>query len=328
MRQTGIVTPDDAERNEAPAAVLCIGLLSLDVLQTVERLPADNEKITALSMSVDYGGPAANAAGVAAGLGSGATLLTVVGRSPVAQLAAAAALASGVEVVDCTVGPDAPFPVSSVLVNAHTGSRAVVSTNAAGQQARLPQALSLSGFGCVLIDGHQMELSVQVATLARRHGVPVLFDGGSWKPGTAELLPLVDVALVSADFRVPGFEGDVLDYLSQAGCLVVAQSHGADPLEYAVGEYRVDVAVPHVEPVDTTGAGDCLHGALAHAISCAGLHTDRVEELFRFATRAASCSCLGRSARGWLDNASLVNDVLALLPAPGRPQSRRVALRE
>lgn len=314
MRQTGIVTRDDAQRNESPARVLCIGVLTLDVLQTVERLPVDNEKLTALSMAVDYGGPAANAAGVAAGLGSSATLLTVVGRRPLAQVAASAARASGVEVVDCSVEPDAPFPVSSVLVNAHTGSRAVVSTNAAGQQARLPGDLSLSRFGCVLLDGHQMELGVQVTLLARSQGVPVVFDGGSWKPGTAELLKLVDVALVSADFRVPGFDGDVLEYLLQAGCLVAAQSHGADPLQFAVGERRGSVTVPHVEALDTTGAGDCLHGALAHAIASVGLGTDRVEELFRFATRAASYSCLGSSARGWLSNASLVNEVLAVAP--------------
>lgn len=314
MRKTETMTAVDTQRDEPSSGVLCVGVLTLDVLQTVERLPADNEKLTALSMTIDYGGPAANAAGVAAGLGLPATLLTVVGTSPLAQVAASAARESGVETVDCSAQPDAPFPVSSVLINANSGSRAVISTSAAGQRAGLPKDLSLSGCGCVLLDGHQMELGAQVATLARRQGVPVLLDGGSWKPGTAELLPLVDVALVSADFLVPGLDGDLLEYLNRAGCLVAAQSHGSDPLEYLVGQRRGTVKVPQVAVVDTTGAGDCLHGALAFAIAHVGLRTDLIEDLLRFASQAASFSCLGRSARGWLDDPTLVSQALALLP--------------
>jgi hypothetical protein len=49
----------------------------------------------------------------------------------------------------------------------------------------------------VLVDGHHLDLALPVAAAARAAGVPVLLDGGSWKPGLEGLLELVDIALLS-----------------------------------------------------------------------------------------------------------------------------------
>ena len=49
--------------------LVCCGLTTLDMTQVVERLPAPDEKVTALSLDVDLGGPAANAATTAVALG-------------------------------------------------------------------------------------------------------------------------------------------------------------------------------------------------------------------------------------------------------------------
>ena len=44
---------------------------------------------------------------------------------------------------------------------------------------------------------------IDAATVARLAGIPVLLDGGSWKPGLERLIPLVDAAVLSADFAPP-----------------------------------------------------------------------------------------------------------------------------
>ncbi len=56
----------------------------------------------------------------------------------------------------------------------------------------------------VLVDGHHLAAATVLARAARRRGVPVVLDGGSWKPGPGELLREVDDAVLSADFVLPG----------------------------------------------------------------------------------------------------------------------------
>jgi len=114
---------------------------------------------------------------------------------------------AGLDVVDLLAGMDAAPPVSTVLLTRATGERAVVSVNAtatAGVRVPADAALDdlLDGAAVLLVDGHHLEVAVALAARARRRGVPVVLDGGSWKPGLERLLRHVDHAVLSADFRL------------------------------------------------------------------------------------------------------------------------------
>jgi sugar/nucleoside kinase (ribokinase family) len=244
--------------------VLACGLATVDVVQTVERMSGANEKVVALGTRVEAGGPALNAAVTAALLGMPSRLATAVGRSPLAGVVRADCATHGVELVDLAAdGFD--VPVSSVLVTAATGERAVASRNAAGVStwAALDVDAVLDGVSAVLVDGHHLPVAVAVATRAREHGIPVLADAGSWKPGLETLLARVDVLVASSDLRVPGIAGrpELADLLA-LGPTWVARSAGADPVRWQSADgSRGSVPVPEVEVVDTVGAGDVLHGA-------------------------------------------------------------------
>jgi len=64
------------------ARILCAGLATVDLLYTVDRIPAVDEKAQATSVEVAAGGPAANAAITAALLGAEVTLVSAVGEHP------------------------------------------------------------------------------------------------------------------------------------------------------------------------------------------------------------------------------------------------------
>ena len=119
------------------------GLITLDVLQVVERLPAPDEKIVATDLHVTFGGPAANAAATAAALGARVRLVTALGSGVVADLVRQGLRESGVELVDLLDGAPAMPTVSTVLVTRATGERAVVSVNATST-ADLPWASIIS----------------------------------------------------------------------------------------------------------------------------------------------------------------------------------------
>ncbi|MGB8022390.1 MAG: PfkB family carbohydrate kinase [Candidatus Nanopelagicales bacterium] len=318
--------------------VLTCGVAVLDVQQTVDRLPGPDEKLVANDLLVASGGPAANAAVTAAALGVGARLVTRIGDSPLGTLIRADLAAHGVEVFDRAGPLDLPA-VSTVLVTRGTGQRAVVSVNASRHGAALPDGgpdaadwapALVDGMDSVLVDGHHLDLALPLAEAARAAGVPVLLDGGSWKPGLERLLALVDIALVSAVLQVPADLGgstgrpgdDVLATVRALGPPVVARSRGPLPIEVLTSAGRAEVPVPRVEVVDTLGAGDVLHGALSAWLAVRG--TGDLQDGLAWAARIAADSCTSAGARGWLADQNRLarhRKVLAPDAHPGSPPS-------
>ena len=276
-----------------------VGLSTIDIIYTVSKQPRANQKVTAESQQIVVGGPATNAAITFAYLGGSATLVTSVGLHPLSSCTREDCTRFGIELIDLAPESHEPPAVSSVTVDAE-GQRSVVSVNAVGRDISSPevQAISLGRAQTLLVDGHAMQACQAWAQAARGSGIPVIFDGGSWKPGTERLLESVDVAICSADFLPPGCSNseEVTEYLRASGVTRIAISHGADPI-HAVSELGMnDIQVPHVEVLDTTGAGDVLHGAFCfHYSGGCGF-----EEALRRAALVASESCRYRGTREWM----------------------------
>ena len=282
--------------------VVCLGLLTIDHVLTVDAVPGPDEKVVARSSTLDAGGPAANAAATASLLGSEVTLVTAVGTSALTDLAVSRLTGRGVTVVDLLADAPGMPAISTVLVTADSGDRAVVSMNATAVEAGtdVPPDL-LDTAAVLLVDGHHIETAIPAAVAARRRGIPVLFDGGSWKAGTDRLLEHVDVALVSSDFSPPD-GSDPLAYLTRAGCPVAARSDGPRPIVGRIDDERFEVPVDQVDVVDTLGAGDVLHGALAHFMATSYERPSSVPGLVRAAAVVAGASVRHAGARGWTDD--------------------------
>lgn len=285
---------------------LFVGLCTLDVIQLVDHAPASNEKLTAREQVIAAGGPAANAGVAFSYLGGTARLLTAIGSHPLGVGVAADLDTLGVTVSDLAADSPEPPTVSSVLVTASTGERAVASTNATGHRLAPPDDLDALVAACdiVELDGHHMELAISAARAARAAGRTTLFDGGSWKTGTQDLLPLIDVAVCSADFHPPGAITPMatLRFLREHGVVWSAVSGGAGPIRWAGpgGEGTVDV--PVVEVADTLGAGDVLHGALAHQLATRGGSptSEGFVEALSEAAVVASRACASFGTRAWM----------------------------
>ena len=127
----------------------------------------------------------------------------------------------------------------------------------------------------VLIDGHNPPLARAGLDLAERVGALRLMDAGSWKDDAADLPGRCDVVAPSARFHPPGPAGalrepaDVAAWLRSRGAGAVVLTRGSAPVLWWCGERSGSAAPPAVEAVDTLGAGDVFHGALALALACA-----------------------------------------------------------
>lgn len=292
----------------ASTHVVLAGLATLDVVQLVERLPDPNEKIGALDFLVAAGGPATNAAVASARCGGTATLVTALPEHPMSQLIRADLEACGVRVEVVDAGPDPMPPTASIMITRATGDRAVVSpTGGAMSERETPADLDVTalvdGASALLIDGYHRHLALPLAIAARQRGIPVILDAGSWKPYSAEVLDHVDLAVVSGDFAPPGTEGEpgaVLDALDGLGVPRVVITRGALPMLHRTSRGDGEVPVEPVEVVDTLGAGDFFHGALAHRVASLGLDDRRLPDDLAWASRVAGASLGSFGTRAWL----------------------------
>ncbi|NJL61586.1 MAG: sugar kinase [Methylacidiphilales bacterium] len=296
---------------------LFIGLTTLDLIYLANSPPQNNQKLVALDYTVAAGGPATNAAVTFNYLENTATILAVVGSHPMTQL-----IHSDLEnctinrnyqinIIDLEPTNQNPPPVSSIIVTQTTGERAVISINAVKTPASkqtIPADIleNIDIFDIILIDGHQIEVGFSIAQLAKSKNIPVVLDGGSWKPGFEKILPFVDYAICSANFCPPNCHTseDVFTYLSQIKIPYIAITHGGNPIEYLISSlsFNADelgvrslIDVPIIQPVDTLGAGDIFHGAFCHYI----LHKNFPEALFSSA-KIAGYSCQFFGTRRWM----------------------------
>lgn len=284
-----------------------VGLSTLDVIQLVEHIPSPDEKVVALDLCVAAGGPAANAAVAFAALGGHSTLVTRISHDDIGRMVAADLAAHGVEVVNAADATQSATTVASILVTRDTGERAVVSAGDAGRSHQLaadpaaPPVVAAEGADVVVMDSYELDLSLPIARAARDAGVPVVLDCGSRKQQTESQLGYVSLAAVSENYLPLSPAGIVADLQHQRVPFGVVTA-GPKPLTYweSISGPARSLDVKAVTVVDSLGAGDFFHGALAYAVATLGLRQDNFHECLGFASEVAGLSVRSFGSRAWL----------------------------
>ena len=258
-------------------------------------------KLLLSDCTIAAGGPATNAAVAFSGLGNAAVLAGVLGTHAIAQLIRADLAEYNVRIIDLQPGRSHSPPVSSIIVTQQTGDRAVISVNATKSQVD-SQAINqdiLTSVNIILFDGHQIPASQEIAQLAKSKNIPIVLDGGSWKPGLAEILPFVEWAVCSDNFHPPDCHNSqqVFAYLSAAGIPNIAITRGEKPIQYLSNGSFGSLEVPQIQAADTLGAGDIFHGAFCHYII-----QDNFINALTAAAKIASDSCKVFGTRQWIKN--------------------------
>ncbi len=273
--------------------VLCVGHASYDLVFSVVRHPAEDEKIVADGLIACGGGPAANAAVTVARLGFKSAFAGYLGLDLYGEKHWQELSGEGVD-LRLTVRGSSPTPLSAILVKPD-GKRALI--NYKGETRPLAVGdidFSAIVFKVVLFDGHEPHLSVPFAERARSETVPTVLDAGSLHAGTKALMGRVDYLVCSEKFarQFAADEERALARLAEAAPAVVI-TLGERGLIWRRGTERGAVPAFTVAAVDTTGAGDAFHGAFAAAVAAG---TEWVD-LLRYASAAGALCCTKMGAR-------------------------------
>lgn len=282
--------------------VLCVGVATWDTIAVVDRLPGDDERIVARTLTTGGGGPAATAAVAMARLGVSVGFCGVVGADETGELIRAGLAAEGVDVRRLRSEPGTESVRSLNLVVAATGSRSIVTMPSSPPPAA---AIPVGRVRWLHVD--QTGYPAARAALAESGGSLLSVDAGNPIPGlTLAGIDLFVPTATALERVLPGADlagrmrsavaagaGDVVVTAGGDGSYVLVPGSDHGP---GLGAAEIVRIAPHpVQVVSTIGAGDVYHGALV-----AGL-VDGLDlvEAARQASVAAALSCRaldGRSA--------------------------------
>lgn len=292
-------------RRRGCGELVCVGLTSVDVQQRVAAFPVDGTTARAKWQRVAAGGSAASAAITAAGLGSGVTLVTALGRHPLAQLLLRELSGFGVRVVDLTPAGFLPPSVRSVVVHERTGERRTVAGAETGlSKGEVPAELAalVLDADAVLVDGtHQAAaLAASADTAAGR--APVIRHVETPQEANDRLLPRADILLCCAvDGRPADWSAEPVRRLRGAVQYGVL-APGRGPVRWwDDGQRSGEVPLPEVAVEDTSGVGDVFAGAFAHAVAATAWRDRPLPEYVEFAVDIAADRVQHLGSREWLN---------------------------
>jgi sugar/nucleoside kinase (ribokinase family) len=288
---------------------LFLGRTTFDLLYRLDRMPAEDTKTYARNFQAAPGGPALNAAITHALLGGKAMLVSAVGSGPWAARVRNRLRRHGVRLLDLAAGTGYETPLCTVLANAANATRTIVNppiSPAALRHLSASWAAEMpSSWGrippVVLSDGFFLEETSALLSACKCAGAAICLDGGSWKPGTAELAPLLTVAICSERFAIPGHTGPSGDldalfaWFAARGVPYVAVTRGAKSILASDRGRRFEIEVARIAATDTLGAGDVLHGAFCYHFA----RKSDFEPALRWASEIATLSCQGLGAQAW-----------------------------
>jgi ribokinase len=279
------------------ADVVVVGSVNADLVVRVARLPAPGETVTRGTFARHGGGKGANQAVAAARLGARTALVAAVGADALGAEALAGLEGEGVDVGAVVRLEEEPTGVALIVVDEQGENQIAVASgaNAALDGPSVERALAGLGAGVVLlsleVSDEALLAGVGAARLALLNPAPArelpaaLLDAGPLlTPNAGEARGMTGEEDVRAAARALHARtgAPVVVTLGADGALLTRD--GGDP---------VRIAAPTVAAVDTTGAGDCLNGALAAELARGA----PLEDAVAFAVRAAAHSTLAHGAR-------------------------------
>lgn len=299
--------------------ITVFGSLNVDLLFTLDRLPAPGETVLTREIVQLPGGKGANQATAAAKAGASTRFVGCVGEdglgAPVlASLRAAGCDVSGVREVPGATG-------TAVVMVERSGENQIVVGSGANMaaDAAMLEAVKL-GPGDTLVCQMEIPLEATVAGLAaaRRAGARTVLNLAPARPLPPDVLGDVDVLILNEGEAtvLAGAEAPPLETARRLAaahgltCVVTLGGEGALTVMPDGRGYRVGT-LP-VRAVDTVGAGDAFVGVLAAALDAGRA----MPEALHRASVAAGLTCTRPGAAAALPDAAEIEGRLSALAGP------------
>ena len=295
------------------ARIACVGITVLDRIWYLADLPKEGGKYVANNYTEVGGGPAATAAVAAAKLGANVDFIGRVGDDDTGSRLLAELESLGVNTRFTRIFKGARSSQSAVLVDA-SGERIIANYPSPDLPAEADwlQDIDFSQWDVVLADVRWHDGAKQALTLARQQGVTTVLDADITPQDIADLVALSDHAAFSA----PGLQrltqiAEAESALKKAQTLTnghVYVTQGKDGCYWLERGALSHLPAFQIDVVDTTGAGDVFHGALAVGLA----QNQPAQDAVRFASAVAALKCTRPGGRAGIPDCDQTRSFLSL----------------
>ena len=305
--------------------IVVFGSLNMDLLMQVPVLPRPGETVLSPGYVMKPGGKGNNQAMAAARAGAEVMMVGRVGdddfgRRLIANLKDNGVNAAGVEVCE------EPTGIACICVDPHGLNHITVGcgANAKANASQVPEATLHLGAATVLM---QMEIPLEqnwaLIEHAHQSGALSVLNVAPAAPVPSTVLKHLDVLVANEHEAEPlagalgvptGEPVDMARALARAAEVTCVITLGGGGAVAARGDDLWVVKAMHIDPADTTGAGDAFTGVLAASL-------DEVVDLPRAlqrATVAAGLTCLALGAQESLPTAAAIDANLDRVARPRR----------
>ncbi|MBV8900592.1 MAG: ribokinase [Verrucomicrobia bacterium] len=276
-----------------PSRILVVGSSNTDLVIYCDRLPRPGETVLGGEFQTFGGGKGANQAVAAARAGGNVTFVAARGADDFGKAARDRLAAEGIDLDYFQIAPGVPSGVALILVDGKTRDNLIAVAKSANDALDFTMvSAARPAFARADVVIAQLEIRDEVieavAGLCGELGKRWILNPAPTRPLSQPVLAAVHTIVVNEheakDYSgVADFDQAVRWFLGQ-GCKQVVVTLGSEGVIYAGAEGKGRIAAPRVQPVDTTGAGDCFVGWLGVGIADGLSLAEAAEQ----ATRAAS----------------------------------------
>jgi sulfofructose kinase len=278
-----------------PPRILCIGMPVRDLTFRIEELPERGFKVNASHFEEICGGNALNGAIGIVRLGGRASICGPMGdaRETSSRYIFDKLALEGIDTTQIVHMPDLVTPISNIMIDP-SGERTIVTfRDPELWKVKLPDPdVLLNDCSAILTENRCAEFCTDLCVEARKRGIPVIVDVDRTMSLREGLLTASSHLVFSSEaLQATAGVSDDAEALKKIARLTpsfLAGTRGAKGTLWLDDQHNLQQtpAFP-VHTVDTLGAGDVFHGALALAIT----EKQDLREALRFASAAAALKC-------------------------------------
>ncbi len=278
------------------------GLNAVDHLIVVPEYPVFDTKMRFLEHRQTAGGQSATTMVTLQRLGFKTAYAGRFGSDVEGEFGLASVRDEGVDVEFVEVIEGARTQLAFIIIEQRSGERTIIWDRDERLAYKPDDApIALATIGRVLhLDAHDPPACARIARAARASGSIVSADIDNIYEGLPELLPLIDILIVSKEFphRLTGISDErasLVELKARYGCAVVGMTRGLrGAIVYCEGQF---IESPAFEVPggcrDTTGAGDAFRGGFLYGL----LKDEDIESSLGSANAVAALKCRDLGAR-------------------------------
>lgn len=288
-----------------------IGHPCMDMISVVQRIPGPDQSTRVLEVSRQGGGVVPTAIVAAARLGARTGFVGVSGGCVHGRAIREDFERHGVDLSHAPIGASGYSDFAMIVSDLETRGRSIL------YHPGTVRHLTLSDLNQGYITSARMlhlagsgPVELQAAKWMKAAGGQVIYDGTSVSEGLTELLPYLDVLIISEFFHRERFaDTEYLrncETLRQAGPAIVVVTLGKNGCVGVGPEGAFTVPVFPTPVKDTLGAGDVYHGAFAFGL----LQGWATPEVARFANAVSSIKVTAIGGRAGIPDLKTVERYL------------------